>query len=101
MLGLDFHLISIYCLHRALYKIHTWKLFVYGKIFARGKIKIEGYPRRWEVTLNFYPVLFDFRETNLYLFLEQEYHSQIPLDQLMLHTKHYQIVIIQIWVMTR
>ena len=40
MLGLDFHLISIYCLHHALYKIHTWKLFVYGKIFARGKIKI-------------------------------------------------------------
>ena len=29
----------IICLHRALYKIHTWKLFVYGKIFARGKIK--------------------------------------------------------------
>ena len=40
MLGLDFRLISIYCLHHALYKIHTWKLFVYGKIFARGKIKI-------------------------------------------------------------
>ena len=40
MLGLDFHLISINCLHHALYKIHTWKLFVYGKIFARGKIKI-------------------------------------------------------------
>ena len=29
MFGLDFHAISIYCLHRALYKIHKWKLFVY------------------------------------------------------------------------
>ena len=37
MVRLDFHVISIFCLHRALYKIHTWNLF--GKIFARGKIK--------------------------------------------------------------
>ena len=29
MFGLDFHAISIYCLHRALYKIHKWKLFAY------------------------------------------------------------------------
>ena len=38
MLGLDFHVIFIFCLHFALYKIHTWKLFVYEKIFAHGKI---------------------------------------------------------------
>lgn len=38
MLRLDFHVISLFCLHRALSKIHTWKLFVYGKIFAYGKI---------------------------------------------------------------
>ena len=37
MVRLDFHVISIFCLHRTLYKIHTWNLF--GKIFARGKIK--------------------------------------------------------------
>ena len=29
MFGLDFHAISIYCLHRTLHKIHKWKLFVY------------------------------------------------------------------------
>ena len=46
MLGLDFHVISIFCSHRTLYRIHTWELFVqnirnmeYGKIFVRGKIK--------------------------------------------------------------
>ena len=39
MSGLDFHVISIFCLHRAFYKIHLWKLFVYGKIFAHRKIK--------------------------------------------------------------
>ena len=39
MWGLDFHVISIFCLHRAFYKIHSWKLFVYGKIFAHRKIK--------------------------------------------------------------
>ena len=38
MLRLAFHVISLFCLHRALYKIHTWKLFVYGKIFVHGKI---------------------------------------------------------------
>ena len=46
MLGLDFHVISIFCLYRTLYRIHTWELFVqnirnmeYGKIFVHGKIK--------------------------------------------------------------
>ena len=39
ILGLDFHLIFIFNLHRALYIIHTWKFFVYGNIIARGKIK--------------------------------------------------------------
>ena len=45
MLGLDFHLISIFCLHRALFKIRTWKHFGHGNIFAHGKIKIEEIPR--------------------------------------------------------
>ena len=40
MVRLDFHVISIFCLHCALYKIHTWNLF--GKIFARGKIFAGG-----------------------------------------------------------
>ena len=39
MVGLDFHVISIFFLHRTFYKIHTWKLFVYEKIFGHGKIK--------------------------------------------------------------
>ena len=39
ILGLDFHLIFIFYLHRALCKIHTWKFFVYRNIIARGKIK--------------------------------------------------------------
>ena len=34
-----FHVISIFCLQRALSTIHTWKLFAYGKIFAHRKIK--------------------------------------------------------------
>ena len=38
------YVISIFCLHRALYKIHMWKLFAYGKIFARGKSKAEESP---------------------------------------------------------
>ena len=38
MLRLDFNAIPIFCLHRALRKIHTWKLFAY-RIFAHGKIK--------------------------------------------------------------
>ena len=42
MSGLDFHVIYIFCLHRAFYKIHSWKLFVYGKIFAHRKIKRGG-----------------------------------------------------------
>ena len=32
MLRLDFRVTSIFCLHHVLYKIHTWKLFAYGKI---------------------------------------------------------------------
>ena len=32
LVELFFHVISIFCLHRALDKIHTWKLFAYGKI---------------------------------------------------------------------
>ena len=42
MLRLDFHIIFIFCLNRALGKIHTWKLCAYGKIFALGKIKSGG-----------------------------------------------------------
>ena len=38
-LGLVFPVISIFCLHRTVNKIHTWKLFTCGKIFALGKIK--------------------------------------------------------------
>ena len=38
-MGLVFHVICIFCLHRAFDKIHTWKLFDFGKIFAHGKIK--------------------------------------------------------------
>ena len=30
---------TVFCLHRALYELHTWKLFDHGKIFAHGKIK--------------------------------------------------------------
>ena len=32
LVELFFHVISIFCLHRALDKIHRWKLFAYGKI---------------------------------------------------------------------
>ena len=38
-MGLVFHVICIFCLHRAFDKIHTSKLFAFGKIFAHGKIK--------------------------------------------------------------
>ena len=41
MLGHDFHVTSIFCLHCALYQIRTWKLFDNGKNFAQGKIKSE------------------------------------------------------------
>ena len=37
MLGLDFHVISMFRLHRALNKIHAQKLLVYRKAFAHGK----------------------------------------------------------------
>ena len=50
MLGLDFHLISIYCLHHALYKIHMWKLFVYGKIFAREKSEESPWEKKRKKT---------------------------------------------------
>ena len=39
ILGLLFHVICIFCSHPALVKIHTWKLFACGKIFAHGNIK--------------------------------------------------------------
>ena len=39
ILGLVFHVISIFCLRRGLYKIHMQKLFAYGKMIAYGKIK--------------------------------------------------------------
>ena len=41
-LGLVFHVICIFCLHHALGKIHSWKLFALGKIFAHGRIKSGG-----------------------------------------------------------
>ena len=37
MLGHDFHVTSIFCLHCALYQIRTWKLFDNGKNFCPGK----------------------------------------------------------------
>ena len=37
MLGRDFHVTSIFCLHCALYQIRTWKLFDNGKKFCSGK----------------------------------------------------------------
>ena len=39
MFRLNFNIISLFFLHRAIYKIHMWKLFVYGKIFAHGQTK--------------------------------------------------------------
>ena len=39
MLGFVSRVISVFCLHRALDKIHIWKLLVYEKIFAHGKNK--------------------------------------------------------------
>ena len=36
MMGLVFHVVSIFCLHRALNKT---KAFCYGKIFAHGKFE--------------------------------------------------------------
>ena len=37
--GLNFHVISIFSFHRTLYKIHAWKLFVYGKPLLVEKSK--------------------------------------------------------------
>ena len=42
MLGLDFHLISIFCLHRALYKIQRWKK-VLGKKKKQTPRRKKGY----------------------------------------------------------
>ena len=39
ILGHVFHVVYKFCLHCALDKIHAWKLFFSGKIFAHGKIK--------------------------------------------------------------
>ena len=41
MLGLDFHLISIFCLHRALYKIQRWKK-VLGEKKSRPQKERKG-----------------------------------------------------------
>ena len=37
MLGHEFHVTSIFCLHCALYQIRTWKLFDNGKKFCPRK----------------------------------------------------------------
>ena len=47
MSRLDFHVISIFCLHCALYKSHTWKVFVYGNIFSFVKATGTGGAPRW------------------------------------------------------
>ena len=39
--GSSFLWFFIFCLHRALYKIHTWKLFAHGKIKSRRKSLVE------------------------------------------------------------
>ena len=45
MLGHDFHVTSIFCLHCALYQIRTWKLFDNGKkILPKEKSKAEESP---------------------------------------------------------
>ena len=41
MLRLDFRVTSIFCLHHALYKIHTWKLFAYGKIKSERETLVK------------------------------------------------------------
>ena len=44
MLGLDFHVVSIFCLHRSLNKIHAWNFFFSEKsllmespLYKKGK----------------------------------------------------------------
>ena len=41
MFGLDFHVYSIFCLHRALYKIHWWNLFAHEKIKSERKSVVK------------------------------------------------------------
>ena len=41
MFGLDFHVYSIFCLHRALYKIHSWNLFAHEKIKSERKSVVK------------------------------------------------------------
>ena len=48
MVGLNFLVISIFCLYRALYKIHTWKLLTYENIFAHAKKSIAEEIPRWK-----------------------------------------------------
>ena len=57
MFGLDFHVYSIFCLHRALYKIHSWNLFAHEKIKSERKSvvkkekKKETGPKKKESTI--------------------------------------------------
>ena len=46
MLRLDFRVTSIFCLHHALYKIHTWKLFAYGKIKSERETLVKKEKRK-------------------------------------------------------
>ena len=48
MVGLNFLVISIFCLYRALYKIHTWKLLTYENIFAHAKKSIAEEIPGWK-----------------------------------------------------
>ena len=48
MVGLNFLVISIFCLYGALYKIHTWKLLTYENIFAHAKKSIAEEIPRWK-----------------------------------------------------
>ena len=41
MFELDFHVISIFCLHRALDLIHSWKLFAVEKIESGRKSLVK------------------------------------------------------------
>ena len=41
MFGLDFHVFSIFCLHRALYKIHSWNSFAHEKIKSERKSVVK------------------------------------------------------------
>ena len=57
MFGLDFHVFSIFCLHRALYKIHSWNPFAHEKIKSERKSvvkkekKKETGPKKKESTI--------------------------------------------------